>query len=198
MESAGADTIRPRHFRVMKVKEREIQLKNGQIATMRSPGPEDAEAVDAHRYLTSAQTHYMGRNPEEVDLDTEARKKWLTALEEDPREFGISVFCEGGLVADCCVTTLRNLGKFRHRATFGISIRKDFWGVGIGSLLLAEAVRTARENGFEQLELGVFSDNPRAIHVYEKAGFQKCGVLPRAFKLKDGTYRDEVMMVLFL
>lgn len=55
----------------------------------------------------------------------------------------------------------------------------------------------AKKNGFEQIELGVFADNPRAIHVYEKAGFQKVGIQPRAFKLQDGSYVDEIEMVKF-
>lgn len=61
--------------------------------------------------------------------------------------------------------------------------------------MLELALEQAWENGFEQLELGVFSDNERAIRLYEKYGFQKTGVSPRAFKLKDGTYRDEILMV---
>ena len=56
----------------------------------------------------------------------------------------------------------------------------------------------ARANGFEQLELGVYSDNSRAIHLYEKFGFERYGIQPRAFKLKDGTYRDEIIMVKML
>lgn len=52
------------------------------------------------------------------------------------------------------------------------------------------AIDQTRANGFEQLELGVYSDNVRAIHLYEKFGFERYGIQPRAFKLKDGTYRD--------
>ena len=61
-----------------------------------------------------------------------------------------------------------------------------------------EHVRQAKENGFEQVELGVFEDNPRAQHLYEKHGFQEQGRMLRAFRLKDGTYRDEIQMVKFL
>ena len=42
------------------------------------------------------------------------------------------------------------------------------------------------------------SDNARAIHLYEKVGFERYGIQPRAFKLKDGTYRDEIIMVKML
>ena len=51
------------------------------------------------------------------------------------------------------------------------------------------------KSAFEQLELTVFADNTRAIRLYEKVGFVKTGVLPRAYRLKDGSYHDEVQMV---
>lgn len=182
----------------MRIQEKEIILKDGRSVLLRSPGPEDAAAVEEHRRVTSEETYFMARYPEERQSDVEAMGRWISALSGDPREVGISAFCDGKLVGDCLVSTLRPHLKYRHRASFGISIRKEFWGQGLGSLLLAEAIRAAGENGFEQLELGVFTDNVRAIALYEKMGFQKVGIQPRAFQLKDGTYRDEVMMVRFL
>ena len=182
----------------MRIQEKEITLKDGRTVRLRSPAPEDAGAVEEHRRVTSEETYFMARYPEERQSDVEAMKKWMAALSEDPREFGISAFYEGKLVGDCLVSTLRPHLKYRHRASFGISIRKEFWGQGLGGVLLAEAIRVAGENGFEQLELGAFADNSRAIRLYEKLGFQKVGIQPRAFKLKDGAYQDEVMMVRFL
>lgn len=44
----------------------------------------------------------------------------------------------------------------------------------------------------------MFEDNPRARHLYEKLGFQEQGRTLRAFRLKDGTCRDEIQMVKFL
>ena len=44
----------------------------------------------------------------------------------------------------------------------------------------------------------MFEDNPRARHLYEKLGFQEQGRTLRAFRLKGGTYRDEIQMVKFL
>lgn len=48
--------------------------------------------------------------------------------------------------------------------------------------MLEIAIEQCRENGFEQVELGIFEDNERAIHLYEKYGFVKCGIQPKAFK----------------
>lgn len=54
---------------------------------------------------------------------------------------------------------------------------------------------SAKQTRFEQIELGVFADNNRALHMYKKAGFVQTGIIPRAYKLKDGTYRDEIQML---
>ena len=47
---------------------------------------------------------------------------------------------------------------------------------------------------YEQLELGVFDDNKRAQALYKKHGFEVWGCSKNAYKLKDGTYRDEIIM----
>ena len=88
--------------------------------------------------------------------------------------------------------------KCFHRARMGISVLKEYWGCGLGSYLMQLAVDQTRTNGFEQLELDVYSDNARAIHLYEKFGFERYGALPHGFKLKDGTYRDDILMVKML
>ena len=57
---------------------------------------------------------------------------------------------------------------------------EEYWGCGLGSYLIQLAIDQTRSNGFEQLELGVYSDNSRAIHLYEKVGFESYGIQPRA------------------
>lgn len=180
----------------MKIPKTWVTLKNGRQVLLRSPLPADAAAQLALRRATSEETYFMARYPEEIICDLDVTARQLGAVWDDPQEFGISAFDGETMVADARVYRLGNHIKYHHRAGFGISIRQEWCDLGLGSLMLREAIRIARENGFEQLELGVFADNLRAIHIYEKAGFQKVGVQPRAFKLKDGTYRDEIQMVL--
>ena len=67
-----------------------------------------------------------------------------------------------------------------------------------GRQLMEYAIENARKTELEQLKLGVFDDNVAAIRLYEKLGFREWGREPHAFKLKDGSYRDEIQMVLFL
>ncbi len=68
-------------------------------------------------------------------------------------------------------------------------------GVGVGRILLNWAIERARQRGAKQLFLGVFSQNQRAIAVYENRGFEKVG----EYKFPVGeTLDDEIIMRLDL
>jgi RimJ/RimL family protein N-acetyltransferase len=86
----------------------------------------------------------------------------------------------------------------RHTASLGITVHQDWRNKGVGSALMARLVEWARQNPvITRLELEVFTDNPRAIHVYEKLGFQIEGCKRRAV-YKDGQYHDIYVMALLL
>lgn len=181
----------------MKIEPRTFDLPNGEVLTVRSIGAEDAEALSAFRLATYRETYFMARYPEE-GANLEAVQKGLAGSEASALNFEVGAFAGEKLVGEFGVAQVRPHIKYRHRAVMGISVLKDYWGCGLGSYLMQLAIDQTRTNGFEQLELGVYSDNTRAIHLYEKVGFVRCGILPRAFKLKDGTYRDEILMVRML
>ena len=181
----------------MKITPRAFQLPNGDLLTVRSLCAEDAEALEVFRCATYSETHFMARYPEE-GANLETVQTGLAACEKSPVNFEVGAFAGEKLVGKFGVAQVRPHIKYRHRAVMGISVLKEAWGCGLGSFLMQLAVDQAKANGFEQLELGVYSDNARAIHLYEKFGFERCGTTPHAFKLKDGTYRDEIMMVKML
>jgi len=52
---------------------------------------------------------------------------------------------------------------------------REYIGKGVGSALMKESIREAKERGFNCLWLGVWEKNERAIKFYEKWGFQKVG-----------------------
>jgi RimJ/RimL family protein N-acetyltransferase len=181
----------------MKITEQKYLLPNGEEAIIRSAGPEDAMKVKLHRELTSAETHFMAREPEDGPMNLERIAEGLKSVEDSERDFMVSAFVGDELVGDLGVTLVRPHVKYLHRAYLGMSIKEKYTGMGLGSFMMKVALDQAKKNGFEQVELGVFSDNDRARHMYEKMGFKEFGMNPRAFKLKDGTYRDEIIMVNF-
>ena len=182
----------------MIIQESIVTLKNGETAVLRSPDPADAAQLNAYLRLTSGETHFMVRYPEECNQSTEAAQRRLQAMADDERSFMLAAFLDGELVGNCGVNEIGDRFKMRHRAGLGISIKKKAWGLGLGTVLITKALEQAKENGFTQVELGVFADNERARGLYQKLGFEEMGCIPKAFYLKDGTYRDEVQMVRFL
>ena len=182
----------------MKLEERGVTLRDGTLALLRSPESSDAAQLNEYMRQTSGETHFMVRYPEECNQNVGAAQKRLRAMLEDERSFMLAAFIDGELVGNCGVNEIADRLKMRHRASLGISIKKKAWGLGLGTVLISRALEQAKENGFTQVELGVFADNERAIYLYRKLGFTEMGCIPKAFLLKDGTYRDEVQMVKFL
>ena len=179
----------------MKIAEQKYVLPNGEEAIIKSAGPEDAMQIKLLREQTSVETHFMAREPEDGPLNLERVVEGLKSVEDSDRDYMVSAFVGDELVGDLGVTLVRPHVKYLHRAYLGMSIKQKYTGMGLGSFMMKVALDQAKKNGFEQVELGVFSDNDRAKHMYEKMGFKEYGMNPRAFKLKDGTYRDEIIMV---
>jgi len=79
----------------------------------------------------------------------------------------------------------------------GVAIASAFSGKGEGHKMMSEIITFGRESGFLRIELSVASNNDRALNLYEKAGFQKEGLLKKYTHLKsENRFVDEVMMAL--
>lgn len=83
-----------------------------------------------------------------------------------------------------------------HTLTFGIAIVQAWRNHGVGQALLQTLIAWCAANPVvKRLQLLVFINNPRAIHVYEKLGFEREGIL-RAEAKKHGKFLDAVMMAM--
>ena len=81
-----------------------------------------------------------------------------------------------------------------HTGQFGMAVHDDYAGKGVGSALLAAAIELA-DNwlNLRRLELTVYSDNARAISLYERFGFEREG-LHRDYAWRNGAYVDALAM----
>lgn len=49
----------------------------------------------------------------------------------------------------------------------------------------------AKENGFRVMQFNaVVANNTHALHLYERIGFNRLGVIPQGFRMPDGHYED--------
>lgn len=182
----------------MRIAETAYPLPDGRVLTIRSAEPKDAVSLAAHRRITSGETPFMARYPEECTRDTAVLAAWLQTMADDAQNFVVTAFNGDTVVGDLGIQRVRAHIKMQHRASLGISIQAAYCGCGLGRAMIGIAIEQARKNGFEQIELGVFADNARAVYLYRSLGFEDFGCTPRAFRLKDGSYHDERILVKFL
>ena len=77
----------------------------------------------------------------------------------------------------------------------GLAIHPSHSGKGLGSLMMKEILEYAKKTGMLRVELSAAVINEKAIRLYEKAGFQKEGILRKYTHLKmENQFLDEVMM----
>jgi len=85
----------------------------------------------------------------------------------------------------------------RHTASVGMFVTAGWRGRGVGTALLEEAMRWARDAGVERVDLTVYPHNQAAIALYRTFGFVEEGRLVRHAKKSYG-YEDEILMAVWL
>lgn len=182
-------------------KAKEFTLKNGIKVTLKSPEISDAQKmIDCIIDITRT-TDYMNGLPEDYQVyldDIKKEEAFLEGHNSSDNNYMIAVFYKDIIIGSCAL----NFGamiKTKHRGTIGIGIRKEYRGLGLGSILFDEIINIAKNReGATQLELGVIKDNIAAKRLYTSKGFVKTGETPRALRLPNGVYLDEEFMVLYL
>ncbi len=99
-----------------------------------------------------------------------------------------------------CIGSISSSQRARiaHRAEFALSVKKAYWGKGIGSLLMDKMIEFCKENGCTTMvSLGVKAENENAIKLYKKFGFEVVGRHKNYFNIA-GKYYDDVLMDLHL
>ncbi len=87
--------------------------------------------------------------------------------------------------------------KLSHHALFAIIVDEKVRGKGVGTKLIEELLKLAKENfKLEFVHLEVYAGN-RAINLYRKFGFVEYGVHKRFLK-QDGKFVDKILMQKYL
>ena len=178
--------------------QRTVTLKNGTSCIIRNGTAQDAQAVLTNCVSTHGQTDFLTTYPEECTFTVEAEEAYLNKQTESARDVELVADIGGVIAGTAGVDSIRNAEKTRHRAGFGISIDKDWWGLGIGRALTESAIECARAAGYLQLELEVVAANTRAYSLYQSVGFVEYGRNPRGFRSRLSGWQETVLMRLEL
>lgn len=179
----------------MEYASREVLLKKGNVCVIRKPEVKDAAQVLQYRKDTSSETPYLVQEPEEIQMTVEEQAEALRENNESPGSLRLLAEADGQTAGIALLIPKRDRSRLRHRCEVGVTVRRAFWGMGIGMALMEEILETAEMAGYEQAELEVVSTNIPAVRLYKKLGFETMGTIPHALKYPDGTYADFLLMV---
>jgi len=124
-------------------------------------------------------------------MSLEARRK--RSLETPASHTRLVAVIDGKVIGSAGLHPFEQ-GRRAHAASVGMAVHDDFAGRGAGRALLAALLDKAdRWLNLKRVELTVWSDNARAISLYEHAGFEREGLL-RAYAWRDGAWADALAM----
>ena len=177
---------------------KEIRLKDGRTCILRQGTGSDGAEVYENFNLTHGETDFLLSYPEENSFDVLQEEKFLLEKEASPDEIELCAVVDGRIVGTAGVEAVGRKKKVKHRAEFGLSIEKAYWGLGIGRALTEACIECAKKAGYAQLELNVVSTNERAVSLYESLGFVEYGRNPKGFRTRGGQWQELILMRLEL
>lgn len=180
---------------------KEFITENAVPIVLRAPKWEDLEiTIEYARNLAEeARTDPEFGIPFDSNWTPETETKWLAdtlVRVELDEEIAVFALAERKL-AGVCVVIKKKDPEFSHYGRLGISVAKEYRDIGVGFEMVTALTEECRKNGMKLIDLGVFANNLRAIHLYEKVGFQQVGRTPGK-RNRNGRFIDDISMVIEL
>lgn len=164
--------------------------RRGPPIVIRRATPDDAPAY----VLMMAEPQVFGGL---MQLPYPSEAQWRQRLEASDNggaELSLVAERDGDVVGSAGLHPVGAHVRRRHVAMIGISVRPDAQRQGVGSALMQALCDYAdRWAQVLRIELGVYTDNERAIRLYRRFGFEIEGT-HRAYALRDGVYVDSHTM----
>jgi RimJ/RimL family protein N-acetyltransferase len=176
---------------------REVKLINGQVLLLRKPAVSDAEAMIEYLNTVGGESDNLLFGKNDFHLTVEQEIEHIERVSTDPNTLMVLGLIDNSIVS---VAMLSSFGRRRiaHNSNLSVSVKKEHWAKGIGTAVMEELIRFAREHSvIKNISLGVKASNSNALKLYEKLGFVKVGLHKNYFNI-NGTYDDEILMDLYL
>lgn len=163
---------------------------------IKKAGPEDLEQLQAIARQTFFET-YSAHNTEEdmrKYLEVDFGTSRLNAELQNPDSQFYLASLNGKIIGYLKLNSGKAQTELKDSNALEIEriyVSKDFHGKKIGQLLYEKAFEIAKDSKASYLWLGVWEENPKAIHFYQKNGFEEFG--KHVFRLGNDEQTDLLM-----
>lgn len=170
------------------------RLPSGEEIVIRYPQKEDTEKyLEFINELSVEETFILFQGKQ---LTLEEEKKYIDEIIESiekKKYIMLSLWVNGRLAGNSDVRMQSD--ALAHEGVFGIALRKEYRGKGLGKLLMRIVLGEAEKELPELriITLGVFGQNTIGREMYKKFGFKEFGWLPEGIQRK-GKFDDHIFM----
>jgi len=170
---------------------------NDEKVIIRKAKKSDAKALIEYLNVIGGESDFLTFGIGEFEKSVEQEEDYIENILGQENALSIVAEVNGKVVGN-----LNFSGGPRHRTAhsgeFGISVLKEYWGNGIGEELIKYLINWSKNSGIiRKIDLRTRTDNTRSIHLYEKLGFLKEGIVKRDFSI-NGEFYDSFLMGLLI
>ena len=154
----------------------------------------DARVIHAMRIMPGVFETLLAAPSESYETCT----AYVNRMLGDPGEHAFVAVTDDGAKGELVIgeigLSVSGRPRTRHCGSLGLLVHADYQNSGVGTALMSAALDLA-DNWLmlARCELTAYCDNERAVHLYEKFGFEKEGVR-RASAIRGGKLCDEFYM----
>ena len=167
-------------------------MAGGNAVAVRRATAADLAAINDiyNHYVLHSTTTYQ------IEPETMAdRQKWFSS--RGPQHPVIVAEFDGVVVGWGSLSRYHARAAYARTVENSVYVRDDLRGQGIGSALLAELIRLARELGHHTIIAGIDADQAASVALHARFGFTKVGDM-KQLGHKFGRWLDVVYMQLML
>lgn len=174
----------------------EVHILDGKKIVFRSARSDESQMLIDYLKTVTGETRFLMCESDEINYTKEEEEQFINDHNQSEDALLILAFVDGEYAGNCSFESKSGSRRSKHRAGIGIALYQKYTGFGLGKLMLTRLLTEIKNLGFEQAELTVVGNNEKAHRLYESLGFKECGIIPNANKYDDGTYADDIFMVL--
>lgn len=169
------------------------KLENSAQLTIRHAQPSDAQAIIDCLDEVVVETDFLTFGPGEFGYTVDAEVQYIEKVLSTDNALMLVAVLDKHIVGVCNFSGAPR-SRVRHQGEMGITVLRDYWGLGIGTRLIEILIDWAKASGVvRKINLRTREDNTRAIALYKRLGFAVEGVLTREF-LVDGQFYSSLVM----
>lgn len=174
-----------------------VSTKNNLSVVLRSPKESDAKEIIEFYNIVGGETTYLSFGAGEYKVSPLQQECAIASVNESDNNTMILATIDDKIIAIGTISSNQKK-KGKHVGELGIVIKEEYCNVGLGKIMMDELINWCKSNGITtRISLSVRKDNPRAIELYKKCGFEIEGIQKNETYI-DGEYFDIVLMGLIL